>query len=59
MGTKNYLLRIQAEPDYRQWRAALQRRTENFIRPLYWEKPMPDPPEELGHLHFAYYPLGG
>ncbi len=26
----------------------------DFIRPLYWRKPMPDPPAKLGHLHFAY-----
>jgi hypothetical protein len=22
------------------------------IRPVYWQKPMPEPPAELKHLHF-------
>jgi hypothetical protein len=24
-----------------------------FVRPLYWEQPMPEPPEELRDIHFA------
>lgn len=29
---------------------------EAFIRPVYWQQPMPPVPEALGHLHFAYQP---
>jgi hypothetical protein len=32
---------------------------EGFIRPVYWRKPMPDPPPELSHLNFKYVPFGG
>lgn len=32
-------------------------RYDSFIRPVYWEKPMRNPPPELSHLHFAYYEL--
>ena len=39
-----------------EWRAALKRKLEGLIRPIYWEKPLPEPPRELSHLHFAYYP---
>lgn len=31
------------------WRA-------NFIRPVYWEDPQPDIPQELKHIHFAFQP---
>jgi HEAT repeat protein len=27
-----------------------------FIRPTYWQEPMPDPPKELSHLHFKFAP---
>ncbi|MCI0710936.1 MAG: TIR domain-containing protein [Chloroflexi bacterium] len=30
-----------------------------FIRPVYWDKPMPTPPPELGHLNFRYVPFAG
>lgn len=30
---------------------------DGFIRPVYWEKPLRPPPEELASLHFAYYEL--
>jgi len=36
-----------------EWRFALSLERENFIRPLFWELPMPVPPEDLGHLHFS------
>ena len=39
-----------------EWQHALRlqgAKGEQFIRPLYWELPLPDPPSELGHLHFA------
>lgn len=41
-----------------EWEYALglKRRGASFIRPVYWSQPMPDPPPELGHLHFAYQP---
>jgi hypothetical protein len=41
-----------------EWRHALGlRRPGPFIRPMYWERPLPPPPDELSDLHFAYYPL--
>ena len=39
-----------------EWRHALHSHVTGFIRPLYWEQPMPEAPNELAHLHFAYYP---
>ena len=43
----------------REWRHALRRDVPNFIRPFYWQIPMPPPPPELSHLHFAFYKLPG
>jgi hypothetical protein len=40
-----------------EWRHALKQTRPSFIRPLYWEQPMPDPPPELAAIHFAYFPL--
>ena len=40
-----------------EWRHALKQTRPSFIRPLYWEHPMPDPPPELAAIHFAYLPL--
>ncbi|MEL6407805.1 MAG: toll/interleukin-1 receptor domain-containing protein [Chloroflexota bacterium] len=42
-----------------EWEYALEQRCPDtrcvrFIRPVYWEKPLPPVPEALGHLHFAY-----
>jgi uncharacterized protein YjbI with pentapeptide repeats len=37
-----------------EWGHALKLNKDGFIRPVYWEIPMPDPPEELRKLHFAY-----
>jgi hypothetical protein len=37
-----------------EWEHALKRNKKGFIRPLYWEIPMPDPPEELSRYHFKY-----
>lgn len=34
-------------------------RCEGFIRPVYWEKPMPAPPPELSELTFKYVPFEG
>lgn len=39
-----------------EWRHALQISRANFIRPVYWKKPLTAPPSELGQLHFAYDP---
>lgn len=47
-----------AENVEREWRLALAIAKENFIRPIYWERPMPEPPEELRHLYFDYYQVG-
>jgi uncharacterized protein YjbI with pentapeptide repeats len=40
-----------------EWRHALGLRRSYFIRPVYWEKPMPAPPSELSDMHFAYLEL--
>lgn len=42
----------------KEWRYALKlnRDEVNFIRPVYWQAPMPDVPSDLGHIHFAYEP---
>jgi hypothetical protein len=44
----------------REWRYALSLNRRQFVRPTYWEEPMPKgdgmPPPELGRIHF--YPLG-
>lgn len=40
-----------------EWQLALvvsQSHTGDFIRPLYWQKPLPKLPNELQHLHFAF-----
>ena len=42
----------------REWIHALkQSRPAPYLRPTYWELPMPEPPAELSGLHFAYVPL--
>lgn len=40
-----------------EWRHALRRDLENFVRPLYWRKPVHPIPPELADLHFTYYQL--
>jgi hypothetical protein len=37
-----------------EWRHALKQEKSNFIRPLYWHLPMPQPPRALAQLHFSY-----
>lgn len=37
-----------------EWRYALSLRRRNFIRPMYWQIPMPAPPRELSKIQFAY-----
>lgn len=38
----------------REWRCALRLERRGYIRPIYFEKPMPDPPNELRHMHFTF-----
>jgi hypothetical protein len=40
-----------------EWRHALGLSRSSFIRPVYWEVPMPEPPPDLSAIHFAYYPM--
>lgn len=40
-----------------EWRHALSLGRENFIRPIFWEHPVPTPPDELNDLHFAHLEL--
>lgn len=40
-----------------EWRRALARNRPNFIRPIFWEDPIPKPPDELRHIHFERYEL--
>ncbi|HYN22998.1 MAG TPA: toll/interleukin-1 receptor domain-containing protein [Thermoanaerobaculia bacterium] len=45
-----------------EWRHALgltARKGAAFIRPIYWERPLPPVPEPLGRLHFAPVDLPG
>ena len=43
-----------------EWEHALQlNKGEGFIRPVYWKEPIPEPPAELGDLHFDYVPFAG
>jgi hypothetical protein len=41
-----------------EWEYALQYQDQkpNFIRPVYWQQPMPPTPPELQAIHFAYQP---
>lgn len=42
----------------REWRHALAYLEQRpaFIRPVYWEQPMPPVPQELGAIHFSHQP---
>ena len=41
-----------------EWQYALQlNRDEGFIRPVFWEEPIPTPPAELSEFHFDYAPF--
>jgi len=42
----------------REWRHALSKGRPGFIRPTYWEEPMPPPPPELAYIHFAHLEIG-
>ena len=44
-----------------EWHLALEiepQRKWNFLRPVYWSKPMVEPPGELKHLNFGFLDLG-
>jgi len=41
-----------------EWRHALGKQAPSFVRPIYWQEPLIDPPIELGHIHFAFVELG-
>jgi serine/threonine protein kinase len=49
-----------AQSDYvqQEWQYALRlnRDQAHFIRPVYWRQPMPPPPPDMSHIHFAYQP---
>ena len=40
-----------------EWQHALGLSRRQFIRPVYWKKPMPSRPPELSAIHFAYVNL--
>lgn len=40
-----------------EWKHALKRNIEGFVRPIYWQKPIPNPPRQLKKYHFAYVEL--
>ena len=41
-----------------EWQHALQlNRGEGFIRPVYWQEPIPEPPAELSAIHFDFAPF--
>jgi CheY-like chemotaxis protein len=41
-----------------EWEHALkQNRPEGYIRPVYWQKPLPKPPDKLSKFHFTYVEL--
>jgi hypothetical protein len=37
----------------KEWKHALGLKRHNFIRPVYWEKPMPSPPRALKQIEFT------
>jgi hypothetical protein len=49
---------MQSKYVQQEWEYALKKGTGrvSFIRPVYWEEPMPNVPPELGHIHFAFQP---
>jgi len=36
-----------------EWKYALGLKRDDFVKPLYWEEPLPPPPGELARLHFS------
>jgi hypothetical protein len=37
-----------------EWEHALKQKREGFIRPVYWERPIPKPPKTLSKYHFEF-----
>lgn len=37
-----------------EWKYALTLDRSGFVRPVYWESPIPKPPRALNHLHFEF-----
>lgn len=50
---------VKDEWDYALKHKCPQTRCTGFIRPVYWTKPLHDPPDELAHLNFRFVPLSG
>lgn len=50
---------VRDEWDYALKHKCPDTRCDSFIRPVFWVKPMPQPPNELSHLNFHFVPLGG
>jgi von Willebrand factor type A domain/TIR domain len=48
----------EVEKEWREAQGLQSRKGDHFIRPLYWDKPLPEPPGELSYLHFAPLDLG-
>ncbi|MGB7875022.1 MAG: toll/interleukin-1 receptor domain-containing protein, partial [Anaerolineales bacterium] len=49
-----------SKSDYcrQEWEYALKlNRGEGFIRPVFWNEPIPDPPTELSDIHFDFAPF--
>lgn len=40
-----------------EWERALKQNKDDFIRPVYWEDPISEPPEKLSRYHFKYMKL--
>lgn len=37
----------------REWEYALELNRKRFIKPVFWDDPLPAPPKELEHIHFS------
>jgi hypothetical protein len=48
---------VQHEWDYALKYKCPDQHCASFIRPVFWDKPMPQPPEPLSHLNFRFVPL--
>ncbi|GAB4522747.1 MAG: hypothetical protein OHK0046_35730 [Anaerolineae bacterium] len=48
---------VQEEWDYALRYKCPDNRCHTFIRPVYWDEPMPSPPDALSHLNFRFVPL--
>jgi hypothetical protein len=40
-----------------EWKYALGLNRQAFLRPMYWQTPMPEPPSALADIHFAFLDL--